>query len=99
MKFELKTFNRNVPDEDLLSDLQKVAKELGKENITYKEYDGTGKYSSTTIRDRFGSWNKALEESVLVVKEQKNISVEEFIRDLKKVAEELEKDAITSREY
>lgn len=27
MKFELKTFNRNVPDEDLLNDLRQVAKE------------------------------------------------------------------------
>ena len=62
MKFELEPHNRNVPDEDLLNDLNKVAEELGKETITGEEYKKKGKYASKTIEARFGSWNKALEK-------------------------------------
>jgi hypothetical protein len=34
MKFELDPHHRNVPDEELLHDLIRVAKELGKEKVT-----------------------------------------------------------------
>ena len=34
MKFELNELHRNVPDEDLIYDLKKVARELGKNTLT-----------------------------------------------------------------
>lgn len=33
MKFALKTFNRNIPDQELLDDLKKAALKLGKDLI------------------------------------------------------------------
>lgn len=34
MKFELKTYNRNSPDEKLVSDVKRVANELNKVSVT-----------------------------------------------------------------
>ena len=46
MKFELKKINRgtrkdyrNVTDDELVSDLQEVAKKLQKDSVTHSEYD------------------------------------------------------------
>jgi len=99
MKFELKTYNRNTPDADLLADLKKVADELGKKNITYREYSGKGKYTSGTIQVRFGGWNNALEKAGLSVKEYHNVDTQELLSDIKRVANEIGKGNITSREY
>jgi len=99
MKFELKTYNRNTLDADLLADLKKVADELGKKNITYREYSGKGKYTSGTIQVRFGGWNNALENAGLTVKEYHNVDNQELLNDIKRVANEIGKDNITSREY
>ncbi len=35
MKYQLKDFNRNVPDEDLLNDLKAIVEKLGLDKITY----------------------------------------------------------------
>jgi hypothetical protein len=99
MKFELVTYNRNTPDEDLLTDLKKVAVELGKKNITFREYNGRGKYNAGTIQVRFGGWNNALEKAGLAVKEYHNVDNQELLNDIKRVANEIGKETITSREY
>jgi hypothetical protein len=60
MKYELNQYNRNVPIDDLLNDLKSVALELMKDPLSINEYDKHGKYNSSTIRNRFGSWTKSL---------------------------------------
>ena len=66
MKYQLKDFNRNVPDTDLLNDLKRVAQILGLNKISSRQYDSNGgKYTSGTLGVRFGSWNKALEKAGL----------------------------------
>ena len=66
MKYQLKDFNRNIPDQDLLSDMNNVANGLGKKSISSREYnDGNAKYTSGTIAVRFGSWNNALQKAGL----------------------------------
>ena len=62
MKYQLKDFNRNVSEEDLLDDLKVVAEKLGLDKITSRQYNSSGgKYTSGTMGVRFWSWNKALE--------------------------------------
>jgi hypothetical protein len=61
MKFELDLINRNVPDEDLIKDLQKVANENNKTTVTIAEYEKQGKFHPSTFQRRFRSWFKALE--------------------------------------
>jgi len=38
MKFELEPHNRNVPENELLADLKRVAEELRKTSVTIDEY-------------------------------------------------------------
>lgn len=49
-----------VPTDDLYADLRGVADELG-QAPTMNEYDELGRYSSSTIRGRVGTWSAAIE--------------------------------------
>ena len=65
MKFELDTFNRNVPDEELLQDLVAVNAKLKaqRKTLTFRSYGTLGKYAAGTIGVRFGSWNDGLRKA------------------------------------
>ncbi len=85
MKFELKTYNRNITNEDLLNDLKKVAKELGKETIIIEEYNKKGKYSIQTFAVHFGSWNNALKNAGLTVNHPMRIEIEDLFKNIEEV--------------
>lgn len=61
MKFELEESLRGASDEELLEDLRRSAKALGRDTITMAKYEEFGKTHPSTIIRRFGSWPKALE--------------------------------------
>lgn len=82
MKFQLEAHHRNVPDEDLIEDLVRVANELGKDKVTIEEYNEKGKFHNTTFNRRFGSWFKALELAGLSKTRNLNISNEELFENL-----------------
>jgi len=65
MKFELKPYNRDFSKEDLLSDIKKVAKALGKDTLTQEDYNKHGQFSSSSCVRRFGGLLKALEKAGL----------------------------------
>jgi hypothetical protein len=86
MKFELSPNNRNLSDEELLSDVNKVAKQLGKDSVTLDEYNERGRVHSTTLTRRFGSWFKVL--SLAGLKKSRsllNIPDEELFKNLEEV--------------
>lgn len=56
MDFVLVENHRNIPDEELLSDVISVAKMLNKKTLTIDDYNKNGKYHCTTLTRRFGSW-------------------------------------------
>ncbi len=86
MKFQLKEFNRNVSDEDLLADLRAVAERLGKSSISSREYNDNGaKYTSGTIGVRFGSWNNALKKAGLDLVQERDVSKEELFKNLEQI--------------
>lgn len=86
MKFVLKTINRNIPDQELLDDLKKIALKLGNDKMTIVEFNNNkGKYSATTIYNRFGTWNKALEKAGLKITHQISISENELFQYLEEV--------------
>lgn len=100
MKFELETYNRNVPDEDLLADMQQVSAKLTKTTLTIEDYSKHGKYHASTIQRRFGGWLKALKKADLVA-DRTNVKLDKgkIIEDLKLVAAKLNKDSVTRVEY
>lgn len=85
MKFELDTFNRNTPDQDLIMDLIRVSKEIGNDRVTIEEYNEKGKFHSTTLTRRFGSWFKSLEKAGLEKTRNLNITDEELFENLETI--------------
>lgn len=67
MKFELEPYNRNVPDGDLIADIQRVAAELQVPTVTTEQYAAAGRFHPETMRRRFGSWNAALQRAGIAV--------------------------------
>ena len=65
MKFELDEHHRNVTDDELLADLQRVAAELSKTTVTRDEQDELGRFHSSTYVRRFRGWFAAIEKAGL----------------------------------
>lgn len=65
MKFTLKSYNRNVPDEDLINDVVAVSRKIGRNTVTIAEYEQYRKYHPSTLQRRYVSWFKVLETAGL----------------------------------
>ena len=74
-----------VKDAELIADLKRVSFELKNESVTKDEYDQHGKFHSTTLADRFGSWIKAKEKAGLKRREHPSRSDAEYFRNLEEV--------------
>jgi len=85
MKYELSFRNNTGTDQELLGDLKNVADKLGRDNLTGREYDEFGKFSSATIASRFGKWNNALEKAGLKITFNANISEKDLFANLEEV--------------
>lgn len=85
MDFKLRTNAKYFTNEDVLADLCEVAKKLGKNTVSNHEYPKHGKFSVKVFRNRFGSWNKALEAAGLLQVREHNISIEMLFDNLEKV--------------
>ena len=85
MKYELETFHRDIPDEELLADLRQVAEELGKKRVTFREYNARGRFRAATLAERFGSWFAAIDKADLQRTINRNISDEELFVNLVEV--------------
>ena len=98
MEFKLNEYHRNIPDEELLADIKRVAKSLNKNPLSRNDYRKHGKYGANTIERRVGGWSKAQELCGL----QANVHIidtYELLNDIKRVARLLNKETITSLEY
>lgn len=85
MDFKLRTNAKYFDNEAVLDDLRRVAKELSKNSVSNHEYPKYGKFSPKVFRNRFGSWNKALEAAGLSQSKETNISNEVLFENLEKV--------------
>lgn len=106
MDFKLNEYHRNVSDEKLLDDIKRVADLLDVGILPRDVYKKYGKYSSSTIEKRFGSWSAALKRIGISsvrggVKNANNINIsnEKLLDDLKSVADKLGTTTLTSTQY
>ena len=102
MKFELNDYHRNMSDEELITDVCNTATKLNKVTLTSGEYNKYGTYHSSTLTRRFGSWKLVLEKCGLETKGHNfkyNMSDEDVIEDLKRVAAIYESTSLTAKEY
>jgi|SRR5712671_5437311 len=85
MAFELEEFHRNISDDELVADLVRVSLELSKKQITFRDYNRLGKYHSSTVAIRFGSWHEALKKAGLEKTIDRNIPTEDLFRNIVEV--------------
>ena len=86
MEYILNDYHRNLSQEDLLSDIKRVATQLGRSTITQREYEQYGKFHPSTLHRRFGSWFNILEKCGLQPSRSKlNISERELFENLERV--------------
>lgn len=85
MEYKLSDFHYNIPDQELLDDLKRVAHKFGRNNFSSREFNEIGKYTSGTIITRFGKWNKALQKAGLEIIQNHNISGKELFENMEKV--------------
>lgn len=101
-RYVLNEYHRDISDEELLYDLKRVADKLNKSYISKSEYVQNGRFSCEPFK-RFGSWLTALEKADLQVsrspEDYKRISNKELLDDVIRVANQLEKDSISTKEY
>lgn len=65
-----------ISDDEIISDMRRVASEFGEGSLSGPLYQSLGRYSRTTASIRFGSWNGALRAAGLSVLNELNITDE-----------------------
>lgn len=89
-----------IPDEDLIADLQRVAREQGRSFVTAVEYGRLGQYSAGSFRRRFGLWPDCLLKAGLSASPVvEHVSVEDCLSDVRRVAEVLKTDFVLQEQY
>ncbi len=73
-------FKLSYTDDEVISDLKRVAIILGKETITREEYDSLGKFSCATLIEQkhYGSWNAILKLAGMEPHFKRNFTNEEM---------------------
>lgn len=102
MKFELNEYHRNTSNDEFIDDVKRTASNAGKTTLTTKEYNKLGKYHSSTLINRFGSWKTVLELASLGVKGHSfayTFSDDDVIEEIRRVATIFNKETLTRNEY
>lgn len=103
MKFELNEYKRQLTDEEIITDINRVARELNREYISISVYKTYGKYSQCAIQGHFGTWKNALSLAGLRNErtkfELKQIKNEDYYDDFKRIAQQLNKDTVLFADY
>lgn len=74
-----------IADGDLLDDIRAVAARLGAAALPQRLYRLHGRYSTTAIKKRFGSWNAAIAAAGLASAGQRDIAERELFENLQEV--------------
>lgn len=85
MKFKLGRYNKNITDDDIIRDLNRVAKYLNSPTVNRSQYKIHGKYSVSTIRHHFGSWNRGLKLAGLKLTRNYNLYKADLFYNLQQV--------------
>lgn len=74
-----------ITDRDLVNDVRAVAAHLGVGALPQRLYRLHGRYSTTAIKNRFGSWNAAVAAAGLTSSGQRDITEDELFDNLQDV--------------
>jgi hypothetical protein len=74
-----------ITDRHLLDEVRAVAAQLGVVSLPQRLYRLHGRYSTTAIKNRFGSWNAAVTAAGLTSSGQRDIAESELFDNLQEV--------------
>jgi len=94
VKYILNNYHYNVPDKELIDDLRNTAKKNRRKSLAFAEYDKLGKFSSSVLAQRFGSWNRALWAAGLKIIKYSAISEDALFENMKLVWDKLRKQPV-----
>ena len=78
-------FKRVFADDDVISDIKRVANIYQSKSLTRNEYNKYGKYYSTTLIRRYGTWNRVLKLAGLELNLNRNFTNEEMFEEIERV--------------
>lgn len=103
MEFVLNEYKKQLTDDEILSDIKKVAQDLNVDYLSISVYKKHGKYSQTAIQAHFGTWKHACSIAGLRTErypsELKLVSDEDYYKDLRRVAKLIESDTVPYDAY
>lgn len=102
MEFVLNEYHRDTPDEELIADLQRVAKQLNKDSLTRSEYTAYGRFHAQTLNNHFGTWVEVLEKAGLNAKGHAGklcLTDKMVAEELKRVAAICQTDYVTKDDF
>lgn len=71
-----------IETNELVADMRRVAVQIKKNALTFRDYESFGRYAPKTVMKRFGSWNKALLAAGLEKSNDRNIADEPLFENL-----------------
>jgi hypothetical protein len=75
--------NQPISTDDIIADLKTVAKKTKTDKLSQRLYvENGGKYNVSTIKRRFGTWNKAIQKLDLIPGNISNYSDEELFENI-----------------
>lgn len=82
MPYELEIHHRNVPNGELIAELRRVAELLDRGSVTIDQFNEHGKFHSSTLARRFGSWFKALDAAGLHKTRNLHVTNDQLLENL-----------------
>ncbi len=85
MEYKFTPYHETVSDNELLSDLARVAHSIGNKTITQQQYREFGKYGVEKINYRFHNWNNALKRANLQTSANYQYSIVDLFENIERV--------------
>jgi hypothetical protein len=83
--FHVRLRKRNIPEDELLADLKRVASDISKDTLTTVEYTARGNFGVNTFLRRFKQWNLALQKAGLKAPNRQHIPDAELFENIANV--------------
>ncbi len=85
MQFTFENTKPNITNDDIIADLKRVASNSNSLSLSQRVYREHGLYSTTMIKNRFGTWNAAISAAKLDANIKKDVTVEDLFDNLRTV--------------
>ncbi len=82
MTFKFEDTRKVITDEQLVADIKAVAAKLHVQDLAQRTYRQHGRFSTTAIKKRFGTWNRALAAAGLSIAGHRDLRVTELFENL-----------------